>query len=372
MAVAASLLMLPSCSNDSVEVGADLPDAPVFVPGDSEVEILLGSATGSNVEVDKRAALENDADIKGMGVFCLAREKQEINPGAYDITWFSASGQDWSACLMKNVEANKRGNGVYWADDTKHYYYPISQFYRYDFYGYYPYVNDGNIRMENNKVEVDYAMDGKTDIIWGRASSDEQYAYSAAYFRQPGNEDKYPRLDLRHVMTRLKFKVMPGAQVEGGSTVASSMVDYAVARVMVVDVPATVTLTVADFNRIDDLDETNCLTPSVEKAEYVLCKADDTPMDTTMVGVDMDVATPLGESLLVMPASEYTVRVYLVNVKTGDVFVTEHPLKLSNNSTFLPGYTYTVTITAHEPKEVMLQANVNPWQDAEDNPSLDL
>lgn len=372
MAVAASLLMLPGCSNDNVALDKDLSDMPIFIPGNSEVEILLGTMGGNGVQVAKRSALENDADMESIGVFCLAREKQNINESAYDITWFSGTDEDWSGCIMKKVEARKEGGNVSWCDDTKHYYYPISQFYCYDFFGYYPYVEDSDVRMEQNRVEVTYLLDGKTDIIWGRATSDEKYAYSAAYFRQPGNEETFPELELKHVMARLKFQVVPGPQVENGDIVSPAMADFAVAKVMLIDEPETAVLTVADYDRMSTLDDTNCIVAAMGLTDYELCKEDGSPMDTTMVGMDMNMTTSLGESMLVMPAKEYIVRVYLVNVKTGDEFVTEHPLKLTNANSFRPGYTYTVTITAHEPKEVQLQAKLHPWTDAEDNPSVDL
>ncbi len=371
LTLAASVMMLPGCSNETGEVLDGQADCPVFIPGDSDVEIFLGSTTQGGISVGKRAALEGNADLDSMGVFCLAREKQNINEGAYDIEWFPYGSENWSGCIMKNVKAVKTGSNVAWANPDEHYYYPISQFYCYDFFGYYPYQHENRVNMAENRVVVTYNLDGTTDVIWGRATSEEKYAYSAAYFRQPGNEDRFPSLDLKHVMTRLKFQVMPGAQVEGGYEVAPAMADFAVATVKLVNVAATAELTVADFNRMASLDETNCLSGYGMK-DYTLMDADGTPMDTTMVGMDMEVATPLGESVMAVPASEYVVRVHLVNVKTGDVFVTEHPLKLTNSSMFRPGYTYTVTITAHEPKEIQLQANLNGWIDAEDTPSVDL
>lgn len=365
-------MMLPGCSNEDGVLPEGENSLPVYVAGDSEVEILLGSSAGTGVTVDKRAALEGDADLDSMGVFCLAREKQDINEGAYDINWFD-SEENWSSCIMQNVKAVKTGNNVTWANPDEHYFYPISQFYRYDFFGYYPYVEGGNISMRNNRVDVTYPMDGTTDIIWGRAYSDEPHAYSAAYFRQEGNADRYPMLDLKHVTVRLKFQVKPGAQVEGGSEVAPEMENYAVARVMLVDEPSTAVLTVADFSRINELNESNCLVAGYgEPTDYILRKADGNPMDTTMVGMDMEVETPLGESILAVPNTEYTIRVYLVNMETGDVFITEHPLKLTNSSRFQPGYTYAVTITAHEPKEIQLQASISDWMEAEDSPSVDL
>ncbi len=370
MAVVVSCVILPGCSNEENVYGDD-SSGTLFVPGDSEVEILLSLSNQSGIAIDKRAAIDGDGDFENMGVFCLARQKQDINASPEDINWFSTDEASATACIMNNVQARKTGGDVTWMDADKHYYYPISQFYSYDFYGYYPYVTGNDITAMDNRVEVTYELDGTKDIIWGRATSNEQYAYSATYFRQSGNKGRYPTLDLKHVMTRFKFQVAPGAEVEGGDEVSPAMKDYAVSKVMIVNAAAKAVLTVADFNQMTALDETNCLTGS-GYTSYVLCDEEGTPIEPVMVGMDMNTMTSLGESILAIPQSEYIVRVTLVNMSTGDEFVTEHPLKLINSSTFQPGHTYTVTITAHEPKEVQLQANLNAWVDAEDNPSVNL
>ena len=138
---------------------------------------------------------------------------------------------------------------------------------------------------------------GKTEIIWGRATSDEDYAYSATYFRQEENVGNYPTLDLHHVLTRLKFFVTPGAEVEGGTTVSPKLANFAVARIEVLDAISNVQLTVADKANINTLNEQNCLTVGENRADYVLCGFDGEPMDTTMVGTDLSVSTRLGESI---------------------------------------------------------------------------
>ncbi len=367
----ASVMMLAACTNENLPLEEQEVTAPVYIPGDSEVEILLGSR-GNNVTVkSKRAAFEGDADMDQLGVFCLAREKQHVNQAAQDIVWFTDDEENWSGCIMNNVEAIKTGSTVTWADATKHYYYPVSQFYCYDFFGYYPYSED--VTIADEKVMVNYELDGKTEIIWGRATSDEDYAYSATYFRQEENVGNYPTLDLHHVLTRLKFFVTPGAEVEGGTTVSPKLANFAVARIEVLDAISNVQLTVADKANINTLNEQNCLTVGENRADYVLCGFDGEPMDTTMVGTDLSVSTRLGESVLLAPESEYTIRVYLINKESGEKFVTEHPLKVNNaSSTFLPGYTYNVNITAHAPEEIQLEAALNPWVDADEseNPSI--
>ena len=78
MAVVVSCVILPGCSNEENVYGDD-SSGTLFVPGDSEVEILLSLSNQSGIAIDKRAAIDGDGDFENMGVFCLARQKQDIN-----------------------------------------------------------------------------------------------------------------------------------------------------------------------------------------------------------------------------------------------------------------------------------------------------
>lgn len=124
-AVAAACTLLPGCSNENL---SDYAAAPVFIPGNSEVEIRFAAHSDDvSTSVDKRATVDDDGNLDKMGVFCLARGKQEKNDGAPDISWF-APEDNYASCLMKNVKAKKEGSNVSW---DGHYFYPISQFYMY-------------------------------------------------------------------------------------------------------------------------------------------------------------------------------------------------------------------------------------------------
>ena len=155
-AVAAACMLLPGCSNEDL---SDHASAPVFIPGNSEVEIRFAAHSDEvSTSVDKRATVDEDGNLDEMGVFCLARGKQEKNDGAPDISWFDPE-DNYASCLMKNVKAKKEGSNVTWEE---HYFYPISQFYMYEFYGYYPYAEDAHITYE---ASADGDGSGGTDAV---------------------------------------------------------------------------------------------------------------------------------------------------------------------------------------------------------------
>ena len=183
-----------------------------------------------------------------MGVFCLARGKQEKNDGAPDISWFDPE-DNYASCLMKNVKAKKEGSNVTWEG---HYFYPISQFYMYEFYGYYPYAEDAHITYEasadgdgtggpRHRATVHYTIDGTQDIIWGRATLQDKYAYSAYYFRE--NPDApMPEIGLQHMLTRLQFQVKPGEDPENDGNVFEDAGKVTVKSIKILDAHSKVDL----------------------------------------------------------------------------------------------------------------------------------
>lgn len=372
-----------SCSNedlDGINGGEGVSVEDKYVPGDSEVAISLGT-------IAKRAAIDGEnGDLDEMGVFCLAKAKNQINQSAYDIDWFG-NGHKWSSCVLANVSAKKEGAKVSWTDEVT-YYYPLSQFYAYDFFAYYPYVNDSN-RLDtiNNKVKVRYEIDGKQDIIWGKASSDERYAYCAKYFRIPENENKKPMLQMYHMLTRLIFKVRPGAKVEGGLEVGEAA-NMEIVSIKIIDVLKHIEMTVADFENpvsiggttASELSQQLLTNYTAETDTFTLCDANgvEISQNPVAVGSDINIATQVGESIMLYPDSQYLVQIE-TRYKNGDSYInlppTEEPLIIYNNGgKFEAGLKYTVDITVHGPKEIEVEANLNPWEDAleSENPKLDL
>lgn len=380
LATFAFICCLFSCSNDEVEAAIDGVGSEIagddYIPGDSEIAINLGT-------VAKRAAIEGDnGDLDEMGIFCLAKGKNEINQSAYDINWFGDS-QKWSSCIMANVSAKKEGASVSWTNGGT-YYYPLSQFYAYDFFGYYPYVNNADmLDTINNQVKVRYEIDGTQDIIWGKATSDEQYAYCAKYFRIPENETKRPMLQLYHMLARLVFTVKPGAVVDGKEEVGEAA-NMEIVSIKIVDALTNLEMTVADLaNPVSlsgvsahDLSQQLLQPYTLDTDTLTLRDADgnEISQNPVAVGSDINVSTQVGESIMLYPASKYIVKIE-TRYKNGEEYIylppTEEPLEIYNTGgKFEAGLKYNVSITVHGPKVIELEANLNPWQDAVDNPEI--
>ncbi len=367
MAVAASFLMLHSCSNDEALPGEQAP--AVYIPGDSEVEIKLGAGSVSLATGEVRAAVTgDDADLDHMGIFCLAKAKQDADAAIPDIAWFGNSVKV-AGCIMDNVEAKKEGQNISWLSDVS-YFYPISQFYTYDFYGYYPYAKEA-VAYTDNSVRVQYTLDGTQDLIWGRATSSDPYAYSAKYFRTEETHDVLPQLELKHLLTRLQFFVKPGADLENGDT-AEEAAEMQVTGILVTDAHTEVDMIVADYQQLNMPLEARLALRSEETDTVALCNAEGLPFDTIQVGGDLTVSQQAGESMMLYPASEYTVRIFLRNGETGHEFIIEKPLALQAGG-FKAGTTYKITVTVHGPNVIGLQATLAPWVPSEgDNPEIEL
>lgn len=354
------------------------------------VEIEL-SANNRNVVsvVTTRAALLDgaDMDIPDIGIFGLARTTQDINRAPSLTTWFGPS-DNWSECILDNVKANKVGTDIKWDDASATYFYPITQFYSYDFYGYYPYQPTEDLRYEDKMVAVRYTIDGTQDLLWGRATSAEQYAYSASYFRSSSAASAVrPNIPLNHMLTRFVFSVVPGESYEGSG-------DYSMAALMEIDtlqiVDAYTNLEVAIAN-LDDLNmliRDRIYSYDGIQDTLTLCSADVDGNKIPLVPIHMEapepgeapVAKQLGESIMLLPQSQYTVRIvvkmdgYHDDVADIDVpeqfFYSEVPLRLevADNP---QGVSYNVKITVNGPRDVKLSSTLVPW-DVQEGPAIEL
>ena len=379
-AAAAALFLLSGCSADEVSNSSD----EFTLDQLSNVEIKLSARNGSISSANAtRAAIigDTDADIDSLGVFGLARAIQGINQSANAITWFAES-ENWSGCILNNVAANKVGHDINWAEEGAAYFYPPTQFYSYDFYGYYPYVENEDLVYDATSVKANYEIDGTQDLIWGRATSDADYAYSAKYYRV--NQDPAdPSMALQHLLTRLVFTVVPGESVDGNG-------DYEMAALMsvdtlqIIDTYTHLTVNIADLNNID-LAPVDRVTLTDENTDTLtLCDVDaqgkNVPLQPLQVvapepGVE-PVPQQLGESIMLFPSDKYTIRIVLTmaahDEQQAQRFVSEVPLQLvAAGERFAQGTSYTVKITVHGPQAVSLKAQLTPW-DVEDGPELEL
>ena len=405
LAVAAAFALLPGCSNEELQTG---PEAPVYVPGDSEVEIRFGADTQNGVEVSvgKRALVEDD-DRLDMGVFCLARGKQ---PGtkAEDIAWFQEP-DNYGWCLMKNVQSVKETDGnVTW---DGHYFYPLSNWYMYEFYGYSPYQEDASFTYEatadagegtpRHRATAHFTLDGKTDIVWGRATLENYSAYSAASFRdypeQSGTDEEMPlpNIGLQHVLTGLQFAVKPGVDPANSEQAFADAGRIQIDKIEVVDAVSNVDLIVADmenrqlsengseketsigsgFLSASDRISANAEDPG--RTTFVLPDDDDTEFTPAAIGTEL---TPhrVGGTLMLCPEPQFKVRITLRKkadaggediVKVSELIPIGPPYGQGEEPTniFRSGYIYTVNITVNDIEEIKAQANISEWQFSNQN-----
>ena len=215
--------LLSACSSDDLTtvLSPEEERALVVEAGkDSDVPIILGVGMGRAMT---RTPIESDGGVftiggGQLGVFCLAAAKQPDAPS------FVPSTIDWEtgnlATWLNNVPASvKKGEGGTYSyvefrkfgpSDAIDRYYPFGNWYRYDFYAYYPRVNDISISTGSDDKKAYFAsitIDGTNDIIWGNAIGEDEYAYSSKYSIL--NPEVVPEFDFKHKLTQLVFYVKP-------------------------------------------------------------------------------------------------------------------------------------------------------------------
>ena len=368
IAGAVSLWTLASCSSDSDMVNEVTIDPTTGVEViHTPTEIQLGS-------VATRSAIESEDSVIKLGIFALAREKQDINKKAANIRWWDTTldpDSTWSFCLMKNVEGQKDGTTISWA--PHHYFYPITQFYAYDFYAYHPYVDTDNIDTTIvNRVAIDYEIDGTKDILWGRATQNSSIGYSAKYFRQGGS---IPQIGLNHMLTRLRFCIEPGSSTELGAPNYEAAHEMTVDSIKIMQVQRNVTLTLANLGYDTGMSWAQRMQRNgTEKIDLLLRGSDGNAAAAVRVpdapSTSSDDRVYFGESFLLFPEKSYVIRIWSHNMDN-QKFRSETPLYVSTGNAsdgFLAGKSYTIQLTVHGAKEIELTATLSAWDEIDAQP----
>lgn len=379
--LAAACLLLPGCSNDNEPVNGGSTTVEAVV-GDSEVEIKLSSSSSG---VSTRASIESDEylsfEAEGLGIFCVAKDKQnpEINPPAPDIDWTRYTDLAKTDILMCNVPANAvmdsilfagdiyTSTSIVWADATAKYFYPISNWYKYRFFGYYPVQDDANVVVSPEEISVYMEIDGHQDVLIGRTILDEdkEYAYSAKYFRT--EEREIPILAFMHRLNRFTFSVEAGADYSGSKANATRM---SVKEITLFDMPYKFELIAA----AQDLDYWGTIWyDGDELKDFNLLEENGELLEP--VKVSEEGRTKVGDALMVLSGLEsYGIRVVLVD-EDGNEFVSEYPLSISEHlegGTTEGGYSYNIHMTVYGPQEIKLNSVLIPWEIVETDIPIEL
>ena len=258
--------LFTACST-SDDLTAEEPSVTPVVDQTKEASLIIDAAQNSDIPISigvgsnrgfTRAVVNPDASGnftteagKYLGVFCLATDIQSnidesVIPEVIRTNNWNTAAEDDKAGLivrMNNVPAKVTTDGttsdVTFLDastltnptpSVQHYYYPMGNWMKYNFYAYYPRqekVVDGNTTLSfsaNQVLEKYYEIDGSQDIIWGM--SDQENAttvdpstatdadpYCAKYFRLwkeadgANIENYYPKFEFKHKLMQLRFFV---------------------------------------------------------------------------------------------------------------------------------------------------------------------
>ncbi len=373
----AAVATLSACQNDDITANENVDNG-------SPVEIKLASSTGA---VSTRGSIESDEKdnfaVKGVGIFCLAKTKQGVNPNEAEISW--AKGTEFSV-VLENEEANvdtlrDAADNLYsqisWADPTAVHYYPTGNWYSYDFYGYYPYSND--VEWTETTRTVTYELDGTKDIIWGKATSDEAYAYSARYFRQAANKDKTPEVKFEHKLMRITFTYEAGEDYEGAGTYgkAEGMI---IESIQIHEAPTQATLVIADKASEGVESEEGKLLVDWNTDTFApmsLLDQDDQPWAENAYKVELDESglpikgKKIGQGILLPvpedPNFRYSIDVVL-KLKDGSTLLsTEHPIELRNGAAYQANHSYNVNMKINAGKLIELNSTLKAWVNDDTN-----
>lgn len=365
----AAVAMLTSCSDDErVGTAADVPVGFSDVP----IRLSSGGATRASIESDDNGLFETDS----IGIFALAKSVMEVNPSPIDITWGDeAPGSHTYAVLLDNEMANAVKDGgqtrtdITFADGQQHYY-PTGNWYCYSFYGYHPFTD--NIEATDSQRVAVVTLTGKEDLIYGKAASDEPYAYSARYFRQAGNEEKVPEMQFSHKLMRITFSAVAGPDTDGGSTYVNAQ-NMTIESIRVLGVPAEARLVIADMAHPENegtvtygWDDTEAM------ADFTLLDSDDQKLNPESYYMQVEEGGPVeitvGQGVL-LPVPEagddykYRVAVTLRD-RAGTLYPCEYPqeLRLEEGRQFEAGKSYNVKLTINGPKAISLSAKLSKWE----------
>lgn len=371
---------LSACSSDNDLGWNNAGNTDVETP--VEIKLASGSKTRGSVESTPEGLFEADR----IGLFCLAADYLKINPDETGISWMPAADKNPNyAIVIDNDTINARKNAdqtgvdLLWTDAAKHVYYPTGNWYRNQFYAYYPWVNEVDAT-ESQRV-AHFTADGTVDIMWGKTyPTNEEIAagaYSAKFFRNPAYVSQTPCLNFKHKMMRLMFTFTGGEDVEGSGVYAKCL-NMGVESIEVLQVPTEGTLVIADRN--EPANE-GVLTfnwgTTAPKSDIALLDAGDKSLGTeywvTMGEDNKPEVKQIGQGIL-LPVPEtadyvYKIRIVLKDMN-GQLYTTEHPLQLIKSEglpmAYEAGKSYTVPVVINGTKLVQLSAKLSPWVDGDD------
>ncbi len=375
---------LAGCSNDSDSLsikGESLSETPILLQSDSKF-----------FSVNTRASIDAIESIDTLGMFCVAREKTGVHGSdeAQDVNWMQ---------VLENTTENYgfTTNGIYWENlkftpaatedgrtELKAYegeeyvgYFPITNWYGYDFYTYYPYKEE--YVQASDSLAVDFTIDGTVDVIWGRSTKvADPYAYSSRYVKAM-NIKKIP-MTLNHCTTQFRFFLLPAEMREDSVVDPDKVQNLSLKEIKMLDESPNVRMTLASINNDECV---GTIYPNGEETtDFILMDKDgnavsENPVPVPYKEVDGKIyadTARIGDCIMVCPGkTEYFMSMCMCDSDNPENEYRSEKrisIKASDNSAFKPGYIYNIYITINGVSFVSMDATLQEWTNAEDDPSL--
>lgn len=334
--------IMASCSNNEV---VDQKE-DVNIPFDGKIEM----SASSNISITQSRAVVNKWNNTPIRVWGLDKN---------GTGWNTANGNLFSPSNYVDGTVNSEGNVQLGAADDV-FFYPLNSDVNFSFYSCSPLPTSPSL--SSNTATVTYDITGNKDILWGEAIAEDVTAggvtysgYNARYFRKGGVT---PVLKFKHMLTQLQLKGIGGSEghTENGTVWPVSIKDIKVLS------PARASMIVAGNGK-------GTLTASVAATEIPVYFGDDTY--TTNVDIQEGVEKDAGTVMILPTAGSYTLKVTLAamvngveKTQTNDVTITYKDM-VGNEAPFEAGKAYKVKLTIYGLRVVVLDAELEPWQDAD-------
>lgn len=258
-------------------------------------------------------------------------------------------------------------------DDPVNYYYsnnhPLNKF---NFYAYYiDNLEQPSLNRSNDHISLDIEIDGSQDILTGHAEltkrqqdrinahEEKDSLMKYHYSTYTATRDIFPVVNLDHQLVRLKFFIYPGDANAGSLTVQAIHI-YAHYK-------GTLTVAHRNMNEIGAVwdsqktwlslrDEGDNPTLATDKYCVQFQEGDENKNIYERTGMQV------GESLLVPPATSYTIEV--CTLETGSdgsstPYVTEYVIE--NKELFKANYEYRIRIGLYGPEQLSVDAILTGW-----------
>ena len=404
--LAVSSILVGCSESDSIESGNEtLSEIPILLNAAGSFDAGIAASQSAPAT---RASVDSIPELGKVGIYCMAGRKTGVTGS--DL----AADPNWGVSLNHGADYATTTNGVYWnnlkcsvdpatglisvdenVDGVKQeyiWYYPITSWYAYDFYGYHPYNKDSvkcqikKITDTRYKVVADVTIDGKTDLLWGRSeiknpneNENNKYAYSARYFRNAS--ETAAKMKFEHCLSQFRFFIQPREKNETPNSNLHNFETLAVKEITMHNVADKLQLLIADSdpNEQREVGQVTNVTAEKDLKNFTLCDENGDPISKNPVPfhVQGNVAQKrqVGDCIMVCPYDNvYYMSMVICDKDNHDnVYRSEKlmTIKLNNELPFEPGKRYNIYITATGVTEINVVTEVAPWEDYNANQADD-